>query len=186
MCSSFGPTHVHCLTGGFFFLVCFHLLSLSLSLLNSFSLSLALYLLCFASISSRPLPAHFESIISHCIFYAGCRICEEATKRRALLERSLGRGARVNVAGSYALLLNSVGGKLMDADDFVEVAHADPVDLRDEFTIMAWIQTQLPFGRIVDKNRAFSLEGFQLDLHACRPDHTCLVCCFSLHSSSAV
>eukprot|EP00013_Stygamoeba_regulata_P010015 CAMPEP_0177673094 /NCGR_PEP_ID=MMETSP0447-20121125/25732_1 /TAXON_ID=0 /ORGANISM="Stygamoeba regulata, Strain BSH-02190019" /LENGTH=750 /DNA_ID=CAMNT_0019180887 /DNA_START=62 /DNA_END=2310 /DNA_ORIENTATION=+ len=125
----------------------------------------------------RPLSAQFEKIISRCIFYAGCRICEEATKRREYVDRMLGNEIRANVAGSHALLLNSVGGKLTDADDFVEIPHSDVLDLNDHFTIMAWVQTHLPFGGILDKNRAYSLDGYHLDIHCCRSDQICLRFC---------
>jgi Glycosyltransferase family 10 (fucosyltransferase) C-term/Concanavalin A-like lectin/glucanases superfamily len=73
---------------------------------------------------------------------------------------------------SFALEMNRLDRKLVTQDDdYVEVApRGSLLDLSERYTLMAWIQANRWFdGRIVDKNRAKSVDGYSLDTVAVAP-----------------
>ncbi len=76
------------------------------------------------------------------------------------------------VAGDKALEAKAVGevsfseeGAVLDGSAFFEIADSKGLDLGKGFTMEAWIRPKVAIGRIVDKCRAGTADGWTFDMH---------------------
>lgn len=54
---------------------------------------------------------------------------------------------------------------LLDGNGYFEVAHAKPLDLQTAVTMEAWIRPGRTNGRILDKTKAATANGYMIDMH---------------------
>eukprot|EP01112_Ceratiomyxa_fruticulosa_P011722 TRINITY_DN3202_c0_g1_i2.p1 TRINITY_DN3202_c0_g1~~TRINITY_DN3202_c0_g1_i2.p1 ORF type:complete len:418 (-),score=62.16 TRINITY_DN3202_c0_g1_i2:65-1318(-) len=108
----------------------------------------------------------FKRLLDHCLFFQECRLCKQIAGLKST-DGGLARPRNVPERGivGYALSFNELSTKDHNYDDYIEIQHDPSLSLTDEFTLMAWIKlNHLQDGRIMDKNTAGRVEGYEFDV----------------------
>eukprot|EP00026_Physarum_polycephalum_P004902 Phypoly_transcript_04927.p1 GENE.Phypoly_transcript_04927~~Phypoly_transcript_04927.p1 ORF type:complete len:647 (+),score=65.01 Phypoly_transcript_04927:85-2025(+) len=110
----------------------------------------------------------FQRLWDNCFAFAECRLCKYiARSRDAIGEYQRPPGVPESGVIGYALQLNGLDADLDGGDDYVQVPHNSKLSVSREYTLIAWIKLYLiQDGRIMDKNEAGSVLGYNFDVVA--------------------
>lgn len=111
----------------------------------------------------KGLSDKFVQKIDNCMFYAsGCRLCQKVEEYRQV------RREQKKTEGPFndeTLKFRTGHAIQLDGKSYVEVPHHESLDISNQYTLAAWVYpTQATPMRVIDKNTAGTIDGFNFDL----------------------
>jgi Glycosyltransferase family 10 (fucosyltransferase) C-term/Concanavalin A-like lectin/glucanases superfamily len=108
----------------------------------------------------------YRRLLDKCLFEKECDMCKQV----AMAIGEPAEHARLQQTRSkhdlgYALRLNCLDCRVDRGPQFVDIQHSASLNLKDKFTLAAWIQLSvIQDGRIIDKNTAGRIDGYMFDV----------------------
>lgn len=109
----------------------------------------------------------FKRLWDNCFAFAECRLCKYIARSRDQIGEYKKPDDVSSTYKGYALQFNGLDADTYNGDDYVEIPHTSLLSVSREYSLMAWVKIGfITDGRIIDKNNAGDVAGYNLDVVA--------------------